>query len=58
MTTWYWYLSGAFTVLFIQSVLLNFALMNGWLKISRQDNKIQVMQPYDQDRSRELLRVQ
>lgn len=31
--TWYWYFSGIFTTLFIQSVLLNIGLTRGWVKI-------------------------
>jgi hypothetical protein len=57
MSTWYWYISGAVTVLFFQSVLLNYALMNGWIKISRERHQMHVVRAYDQDKSRELQRA-
>lgn len=57
MSTWYWYISGIVTVLFLQSVLLNYALINGWIKISRERHKMHVVRAYDQDNSKELLRA-
>lgn len=54
---WYWYITGAATVLFIQSVALNIALANGWIKIQRGNQTIKVVRVYDQDNSRELKRA-
>jgi hypothetical protein len=54
---WYWYCTGIITVLFVQSVFLNYALVHGWIRISRERNRIQIVQAYDQDKSRELHRA-
>lgn len=32
MATWYWYISGIVTTLFIESVLLNVGQARGWVK--------------------------
>lgn len=37
--TWYWYFTGAFSVLFVQSVLLNIAQAKGWVKLLVPENK-------------------
>lgn len=37
---WYWYISGAFTVLFIESIILNIGLMQGWIKFTEKQNKV------------------
>ena len=30
---WYWYFTGIFTVLFVQSILFNIAQAKGWVKL-------------------------
>lgn len=54
---WYWYISGIVTILFLESVLLNYALMNGWIKINRERHQMHIVRAYDQDNSKELLRA-
>lgn len=54
---WYWYITGAATVLFVQSVLLNIALANGWVKILRDNRKMNLVRIYDQDDSKGLRRA-
>jgi hypothetical protein len=49
---WYWYLSGAVTVLFVESVLLNIGLARGWVKFhKKQPVRANITRLYDQDNS-------
>lgn len=50
MTTWYWYFTGAFTVLFLESLLFNYAQYKGWVKFHKSDKK-PIRRIYDQDDS-------
>jgi hypothetical protein len=47
---WYWYLTGAGTVLFIESVLFNYAQYKGWVKFHKR-TKAPIHRVYDQDNS-------
>ena len=47
---WYWYLSGAVTVLFVESVVLNFGLVRGWVKFHPR-KRAPITRLYDQDNS-------
>lgn len=53
---WYWYISGAFTVLFIESIILNIGLMQGWVKFTEKRNKVVPVRIYDQDNSGSIKR--
>jgi hypothetical protein len=55
---WYWYITGVFTILFIQSAILNIALMNGWVKIYRNKRKLTVVHGYELENSRQLKSAQ
>ncbi len=47
---WYWYITGAGTVLFVESVLFNVAQYKGWVKFSKSNEPV-VRRIYDQDNS-------
>ena len=47
---WYWYFTGMATVLFIQSLLFNYAQYKGWVKFHKRTNT-PVRRLYDQDNS-------
>ena len=47
---WYWYFTGAGTVLFIESVLFNYAQYKGWVKFHKR-TKAPIHRVYDQDNS-------
>jgi hypothetical protein len=47
---WYWYITGACTVLFVESVLFNLAQYKGWVKFSKSNEPV-VRRIYDQDNS-------
>lgn len=52
---WYWYISGAVTVLFIQSLILNVGLVRGWVRFTEDSKESRSLKPvtrvYDQDNS-------
>lgn len=52
---WYWYISGAVTVLFLESIILNVGLMTGFIQW-RHGKKNSVVRLYDQDNSGSIRR--
>lgn len=52
---WYWYISGAVTVLFVQSLILNVGLVRGWVRFKEDSTESHssksVTYLYDQDNS-------
>ena len=55
---WYWYLDGIASILFLQSVLLNVALMKGWVKVYRNKRTLTVVHGYELENSRQLKSAQ
>jgi len=53
---WYWYFSGMTTVLFVQSLLFNYAQYKGWVKFTGRTKRV-VHKLYDQDNSGSYKRV-
>lgn len=47
MATWYWYISGIVTVLFVQSVLLNVGQALGWVKFLNRKPQKQATKLYN-----------
>lgn len=56
MTTWYWYFTGMFTVLFVQSILLNIGLATGFIKWHKRRPQLTSVRLYDQDNSGQYKR--
>lgn len=47
---WYWYFTGMATVLFVQSLMFNYAQYKGWVKFTKRPERV-VHRLYDQDNS-------